>query len=254
MPSPFPGMDPFLERQSRWKQFHASLVTDLHRQLVPKVPDGYYADAEVDLFIHEPPAEDRRFFARADDDIVITDAPGGAAVAERPATAKPAYRLARPDVLPEERHRYIEVRTIDGNRLVTAIEVLSPTNKTKERDRFIAKREDLTRAGVHFLQIDLLLGGRHLLTQDVPPHDYNAMLLRDGDPKADVWTWSLRDPLPALPVPLADDADVTLDLRAALDATYDANRYERFIYNNITPADLDPPLDDATAAWAAHLR
>ena len=78
------------------------------------------------------------------------------------------------------------------------------------------------------------------------------MLLRGGDTAADVWMWTLRDPLPVLPVPLAgDDADVTLDLRAALDATYDANQYDRFIYNDVTPADLDPPLDAAAAAWAA---
>ena len=256
MPSPFPGMDPFLERSAEWSEFHTDYVVALKRQLVGALPGGYRARAETDLYIHEPTAEERRMVARADDAVVLAphgrrDATGGAAVAS---AVEPATRLDWPEMLPEELHRYIEVRTKDDRQVVTVIELLSPTNKADGLTQFQAKRHGLHAAGVHFLQIDLLRGGGpRLLPEAVPPHDYNAMLLRGGDTAADVWMWTLRDPLPVLPVPLAgDDADVTLDLRAALDATYDANQYERFIYNNVTPADLDPPLAGGDAAWAGE--
>ena len=252
MPSPFPGMDPFLERSAEWSEFHNQYVQDLQRQLVRTLPGGYRARTETDLYIHEPTAEERRMVARADASVVVgPDRPaGGVAVAS---AVEPATRLDWPEMLPEELHRYIEVRTKDDRQVVTVIELLSPTNKADGLTQFQAKRHGLHAAGVHFLQIDLLRGGGpRLLPEAVPPHDYNAMLLRGGDTAADVWMWTLRDPLPVLPVPLAgDDADVTLDLRAALDATYDANQYDRFIYNGVTPTDLDPPLDAAAAAWAA---
>ena len=176
---------------------------------------------------------------------------GGVAVAS---AVEPATRLEWPTMLPEELHRFIEVRTKNGREVVTVIELLSPTNKADGLTQFQAKRHGLHAAGVHFLQIDLLRGGGpRLLPQAVPPHDYNAMLLRGGDTAADVWMWTLRDPLPVLPVPLAgDDPDVTLDLRAALDVTYEANEYARFIYNEATPADLDPPLIGDDLVWATQ--
>ena len=260
MTSPFPGMDPYLEHPNEWPSFHNQLLTDIQRQIVGKLPLPYRAKTEVDLYIHEPSADERRRFARADVAISSNgrgDGDGGVAVA---VAAEPATRMTLDEPLPEEEHRYIEIRDRDGGRVVTVIELLSPTNKTRGagRDQYLAKRQTLRADGVNILEIDLLRGGgERLLPKPAPPHDYCAMLLRRdapldrGYPVADVWLWTLRDPLPILPIPLAgDDADLTLDLRAAFDQTYAANAYERFIYAR----DAEPPLAVTEAAWAAKVR
>jgi hypothetical protein len=253
MPSPFPGMDPYLEHPAVWPDVHASLIQDIRRQLVPNLGESYYARTEVELFIREPSADQRTRFARADDAILIgRDAPsaasGDTAVAERPTT-----RMQLVDTLLPEKLRTIEIRTSQDDRVVTVIELLSPTNKGDGRQKFVEKRARLHQAGVHFLQIDLLRAGHDLLPQEPPPGTYNALLLRVGEDVADVWMWTLRDTLPILPVPLAnDDADITLDLRAALDITYDASRYSPRIYRG-GPDTIDPPLEGDLAAWARNL-
>ena len=91
MPSPFPGMDPFLE--SRWSNFHTMFAAMAAASLNPRLPPGLVARVETDLYIHEPSAEERglpgrRRFAAADRSLNLTGAPsaagGAAAVAGAP--------------------------------------------------------------------------------------------------------------------------------------------------------------------------
>ncbi len=244
MPSPFPGMDPYLERPGLWPGVHASLIQDIKRQLVISLPRGYFANTDVDLHIFEPPAEERRVLARADDAVMLTSngsagrpsrkGDGGAAIAE------PAERLAWPAFLHEERQNFVEVRDRENREVVTVIELVSPTNKAGGRLAFVQKRQTLHEAGTHFLQIDLLRAGRPLLPDgaEPPAHDYSALLLRAGDDAADFWHWTVREALPVLPVPLK-----------ALDVTYDASRYGEQIYG----VEIEPPLPGAMGEWAAGL-
>lgn len=45
---------------------------------------------------------------------------------------------------------------------------------------------------------------------------------KEGLPQVEVYAWTLRRPLPAIPIPLADgDPDVPLDLQAAFTTAYD---------------------------------
>ena len=258
MPSPFLGMDPYLEGAARWYGFHGQYVIELAREVAAHLPPGYYADNEVLLFIHEPSAR-RRQLGRADDAVMIGGGggypqPQGANDPSTAATAdRPSARVSMGEPVITEKHRYVQVRTIESDRVVTAIELLSPTNKERSADRevYLNKRAELLRDGVNVVQIDLIRGGPRLLPFDSPPHDYNAMVVRASEAsEADVWYWSLRDPLKTLPIPLSDgDADVPLNLRAAMDRVYDAMRYELLIYRHA----LVPPLAGDNAAWAAGI-
>ncbi|MEM1010884.1 MAG: DUF4058 family protein [Planctomycetota bacterium] len=251
MPSPFPGMDPYLENPRIWREVHHLLIGNIKIQLLPSLPDPYYAVLEEDLYIHEPPAEDR-LFARADDAIILTDEPGGRSVETTAVSSKASLTMRIPVIDPElpERLQNIEIRTASNDRVITVIELVSRTNKLGGRRQFIEKRLNLLSAGVNLLQIDLLRVGETLLPQESPPHDYSAMLTRGYEPTADVWMWTLRDKLPILPVPLAnDDPDIVLDLRAALDITYDASRYSPRIYRHAP----DPPLAEDLVDWADAL-
>ena len=251
MASPFPGMDPYLERPGEWAQFHKALIYAAAAQLTARLPRHYRASFEEDLYLHEPSADERRRFAVADDAVVLEATPGDAGRVTMTAAAVPTTRM-RFDPPVEVSHRFLEVRTADGKRVVSVVELLSPTNKTSGLAKYLDKREGLRSAGVNLLQVDLLRGtGPRLLPGDTPSHDYDAMLARaDGGGEAEVWLWGLRDTIPRLPVPLAEgDADATLDLRAAADRVYDELGLARFIYARPP----EPPLTDADAAWAAGL-
>ncbi len=249
MPSPFPGMDPYLERPGRWSEFHNDLVTDIKRLLRPALPAGYEARGEVDLFVHEPPASERVLFARADDATVALEAaPKSAPRTATGATTQPALRTRVEPLAEPEQHRYIEIRTKDGRQVVTVIELLSPANKSSDRKQYLGKQKRLAQAGVHLLQIDLLRGGGpRLLPGHVPPHHYNALLNRAGEDEVDIWVWSVRDSLPTLPVPLdAGLEDVPLDLQRCVAYAYDMNGYDTSLYS-LPPA---PPLSPEDQDWA----
>ena len=43
MPSPFPGMDPYLEAPHMWEDFHARLANEVSDQLTPRLRPRYIA-------------------------------------------------------------------------------------------------------------------------------------------------------------------------------------------------------------------
>ena len=47
MPSPFPGMDPYLEHRELWPGFHADLAVEIKRRLNRNLSERYYADVEI---------------------------------------------------------------------------------------------------------------------------------------------------------------------------------------------------------------
>jgi hypothetical protein len=148
----------------------------------------------------------------------------------------------------------VRVIEVEGRRLVTSIEIMSPANKRGEgREQFARKWRRLRAAGVHLIDIDLLRRGSHPIP--VPAFDGAAYLVtvtRGGESSAGGWPIGLRDQLPVVPVPLiAPDADVPLDLQTAFEHVYRVGRYHLSIdYAAEPPA---PPLSAEDAAWARAL-
>ena len=250
MPSPFPGMDPFLEGQV-WEEFHQLLIGQVHGLLVPQVRPGYVVRVEQRIYLEHPSEETRQIIP----DVSLTRQPpsgfgSGAAVVD-------AAPFSIPLSMPEERREsFLEIRIRESGELVTVIELLSPSNKRPGSEgarEYLAKRELLLRSGVHLVELDLLRGGRRMPTaRPLPPGDYYAVVSRvERRPMADVWPFTLRDPLPALPVPLAvGDGDARLDLAAAFKAVYDRAGYD---YSLDCTRGATPPLSSADAAWAEGL-
>jgi hypothetical protein len=155
---------------------------------------------------------------------------------------------------------YIEVIDVrSGYRVITSIEVISPGNKRPGdgRELYLQKRQDMLRAGVNTVEIDLLRGGHSLLpiSPDRLPSAhrtrYMAWIWRAADPRRlAVYRMPLREPLPVIPVPLGpEDADATINLQALLDQCYRNGGYDDIDYG-VPPS---PPLDDDDAAWAGTL-
>jgi hypothetical protein len=147
----------------------------------------------------------------------------------------------------------VTVRTVSDNRLVTSIEILSPSNKRAGSHAYRVyhrKRERLLRSPAHVLEMDLLRAGeRPPLAQALPEAPYFVVLSRaQRRPTAEVWPIQLADPLPVLPVPLLPpDPDVPLNLGAAIATVYERGAYDRRLdYHRPPPA---PPLLPSETAW-----
>ncbi len=257
MPSPFPGMDPFIESQGYWEDFHSALLGDCRRALTAVLPRNYGAFIEqrislVDISA-EPPQSRRPDIAVLRGDQASKASSRGALATLEPITVPLAL-----DDLDEIRERWIEIRKLPDRSLVTVIEVLSPTNKTGfGRIEYIGKRKQWIRQPVNVVEIDLLCNGHRLpMRGALPAGDSYAFVSRaDRRPNCDVYAWSIRRQLPVIPIPLAfPDPDVLLDLQAVFALTYDGSPYGESIDYS---APLDLRMANEDRSWAeqqAHTR
>ncbi len=247
MPSPFPGMDPYIEDQGLWPDFHSKLVNYIQEAVVDRLPPGY--DARIDQRIRLVEADDGGYRDVLPDVAVLRDddAPAGRGRGDGGVATLEPVAVALPVALVEEREAWIEIRTRPDRALVTVIEVLSPSNK---RGNYTSKRQDLIRQDVNLVELDLLIGGDRLpVVGRLPAGDYYALVSRaDRRPACDAYAWSVRRPLPTIPIPLRPpDPDVPLDLAAVARTAYDRGRYERALRYG---RPLQLPLADADRKWA----
>lgn len=85
--------------------------------------------------------------------------------------------LVKIEVLPamdSESESWLEIRDRRDRRLVTVIEVLSPSNKTPgaDRDAYFGKRRQTLASMAHFVEIDLRRGGERPHLPQLPSCDY----------------------------------------------------------------------------------
>ena len=256
MKSPFPGMDPYLE--TRWGDVHSSLCVEIRSALQPLLPKGLRARAQEGVLVDTSDDSTNVRF-EPDVSIVKTSRPTGVvAVADLVSSKQPL--LVTP-VVSVRRDRWVEIiDTSAGNRVVTAIEVLSPSNKSRGRDNdaYRRKLDRYTEAGVNIVEIDLLRSSRqHLLIRsDLLPVDsrgpYFICVHRASreDGAWEVYSVSLREALPVVAVPCrASDRDVPLALQPLIEATYVDGAHDDIDYS-VPP---DPPFDPEDALWVAPL-
>jgi hypothetical protein len=250
MPSPFPGMNPYLEQERVWHDFHERFCPRVAEVLTAQVRPRYVVKIDEHDYVHELPEGPRQFLGRADVGITnpaaAAGAPRGTAILEAPAQV----RLPALDV---ERLSFLEIRDRDSWRLVTVIELLSPANKKPgpDREQYLAKRAQLLASPVHFVELDLLRGGPRLPLEDLPTCAYYVLVSRFAErPRAGVWPLGLRDRLPPVPISLSEPhADARLDLQDIVNHIYDAAGYEDYLYQH----EPQPRLGPEDAAWAAQL-
>ena len=253
MPSPFPGMDPYLESEL-WTSFHSSLATAIAVQLAPQLEPRYFA-LPVERFIFDVPDD----VAIETSDIypdVGTVAASNSTSDARTATVALVDPPLRLDTIMSSAvpHANVEVRDVRNRRLITAIEILSPTNKRgKGRRQYLSKRQNILSSSVHLMEIDLVrVGSRVPMQQPLPSTPYFVLLSRKQTrPTMDVWPIGFQQALPTIPVPLRrGDADVFLDLQMAVTQVYEQHRFNLAI-DYSKPPDVRLPPDVET--WADQL-
>jgi hypothetical protein len=252
MPSPFPGMNPYLEHRAVWKDFHDSYVPALRDALQPLVvPAGFFVRIDEAVTVRDAWREDEEPVGRADLAVPQTGRhPGKPAKAAAVSASVVAELPRRTDT---ERLPYLEVLDRQRDQVVTVVELLSPSNKEPGADRevYLAKRRRLLAADVNYVEIDLLRVGRPMPLRRCPASEYRVMVSRAADrPRVEAWPVRLRDRLPVVPVPLRPGVpEPAVDLQAVLDRVYDAAMYAAEVYRR----PIDPPLAPADAEWARSL-
>jgi len=255
MPSPFPGMDPYLEDPAIWEEFHHVFLTECMYQLSDRLPRGYIA--KIDERVQLVSADDDAARQYVPDITVAGPRTRGGSAPAAGGTA--TLTTLEPVTIPfvesiEVREAYIEIVRLPDHDLVTSIELLSPWNKFGEGiGEYRSKRRNLVRNGVHVVEIDLLTRGRRTqLSRPLPSGDYFVCVFRgDRRPNVDVYAWGVRQPLPPVPVPLrTPDPDVAMDLALVVTTVYDRGRYERKLRYGM-PLTASLPAGDLS--WAADI-
>jgi Protein of unknown function (DUF4058) len=166
-------------------------------------------------------------------------------------TAERSYVRALVDT--EYRETFLEIRELNPqHRLVTAIEVLSPSNKRENSPgwmQYLRKRQALLAGHANLVEIDLLRGGRRMpMVDEWPESPYYLLVARRKEaPQCQVWPAHFQHPLPEIPIPLAPpDGDVLLAMQPLIDAVYARSRYDQDIdYRQC----LRPAPSAGEAAW-----
>jgi hypothetical protein len=258
MPSPFPGMDPYLEDSNIWPGFHHLLADEFVTQLNPMVGPKYYADVEVRTVVEEVSIAAARTIypdAAVLEQTSFESRPqAGSAIAAVAIPEAPVQRVVQ--VTGQTKLRTVQLYTTETNQLVTSIEILSPFNKRPGEgiEDYRRKRTLILRSPVHLVESDLLRGGERPGREvNEPPLEAEYILLVNrggtGDHRlSEIWPVALDESLPLLPIPLLPpDPDVPLDLAAALKAIYARAGYDwRLDYHRPVPP---PELRPEMTAW-----
>ena len=134
------------------------------------------------------------------------------------------------------------------------VEFLSPEHKvglgfinTKaRRDLLFSPRQ------LNLVEIDLLVSGRCGILGTERPLGHSSVIVARADQRGfPVYPWSIRAPLPIIPLPLRKpDADIPLDLAAIYAEAYKRSRYAKSIDRK---APLNLPLAAEDIAWAEKI-
>ncbi|MBM4071930.1 MAG: DUF4058 family protein [Planctomycetes bacterium] len=258
MKSPFPGMDPFIEGCGLWGDFHALLITKIHDSLAETAPERYVVrtgERSYLVLIESTELKHHGFLPdvgiKASKGRRKKSGNGGVLVAEPNQTIEPVTMC--PFIQEEHKEAFVEIYEAEGEqRLVTSIEVLSPSNKRPNSPGwklYQRKRQSLLTGDVSLIEIDLLRGGQRMPMLDPWPEFLYTLLVARAETFRSCKVWpahSLR-PLPLIPVPLLKpDPDLSLDLQPMIATIYQRSRYARSIDYSRT---LDPPLKKDEIAW-----
>ena len=251
MPSPFPGMDPYLEGYL-WPDVHQALASKIRQLLTPLVRPRY--TVRLGVYVVEDRSPESEIGIMYPDIEVLTRVHESSVPPASPADSPKRAQMPTPATLTlpvmasvEVQIVRVEIRDTADNRLVTCVEILSPVNKREPGlTRYRHKRQRLYEAGIHVLELDLLRrGARPIVHPRLPSTSYLIALTRAQVGTTALWPLSIRDTLPLVPVPLQPPGeDVVLDLPEALSAIYDEAAYDLSIAYQQPPPPPDFSADD----------
>jgi hypothetical protein len=249
--NPFPGMNPWL--QNHWSDVHFMLVSYLRDAVSPELPPDLNARVEERIALETTDSDET--VSRADVAIVESWRSGFPPLWQ-PEDDQLSIAVAEPLLVEPETttERWIEIRNLTG-KVITVIEVLSPTNKKSDGWLdYQRKMRDCLDAGVNLVEIDLLRGGRHAVQVpkvrlEAVEGTHGIICVTRAAPRRrhEVYRWPLRERIPAFRIPLrTTDSDIPLDLQPLVNRCHKMGRY----WQSTGREELRPPLPKGDAAWA----
>ena len=243
MPSPFPGMDPWLEDGEHFPDLHDSLLSLLREAINAGLPSGYRARLKNRIWVDDE--------TRREPDVSVLGPKEFPLSSNGGVQIYSGLKLIAITLDDPHEENYLEIISDQGRRLVTAIEILSPSNKTAGgggKTSYLNRQEELFKGGVNSVEIDLLIAGRHVtnanrsaLKKQFGHYDYH-ICVQIPQPRlrqyaAGLW---LDQPLPTIGIPLDDQVPaVDIALQPLLDRAYETGRYAEAIqYAEPCPASL----------------
>lgn len=257
MKSPFPGMDPWLEGEATFPNFYERFGIFLQDALNEVLPEDYVAITKDRIWVDESRQREPDGSIYGPNSVLPRDEAAGLALMTLSRTGLLAAPVPTSD---PHTQSYIEIRTNHGKRLVTAIEILSPSNKRSGDGRaaYLLKHLEYRAASLNVVEIDLLRAGTHTTSfpeNRLPPRDsfdYHVCIYIPAEvPQSFFAPIRLREPLPRVIVPLDFDVEpIMVDLQAIFDRCYPGGRYQNLVRYDEPP---DPPLSAEQAKWAAEI-
>lgn len=255
MPSPFPGMNPYLEDSAYWSSVHHWLITEIARVLNQKLAPKYVVAVEVR--IDETSGEKSTLIGVPDKIIPKSSAASIKSSDSKVAVAVPSNRPLTIELSLTKtiKQGYLEVRRVATGEVITTIEILSPINKNvgESRIKYQKKRQHILSSNTNFVEIDLLRQGNSMisLNQNIE-RDYRILVSpSEQRPQAYLYAFNLQDLIPVFTVPLRpEDPEIILDLQSILHQIYDQGRYDLMIdYKQ----EIIPALSNTDAIWAENI-
>jgi hypothetical protein len=261
VPTPFPGMDPYLEHPVFWPDVHNSLIAEIRNDLAPKLLPRYYVALEERVYLAE--RQELTFISRPD--VTVLGPPSSiplqanaiAPSANGLATVEPV--LVEVPFLEETRETFLEVREAKSHVVVTVLELLSPVNKRPGlgRNQYEEKRLQVLSSRTHLVEIDLLRMGPAMpivhAEQEIHSH-YQILISRwQQRPQAVLLPFTVRQAIPSFYLPLQPaDEEPVVDLSALLHALIERVGYRLRVDYAVEPV---PPFQGDDARWVdAQLR
>lgn len=259
MPSPFPGMDPYLENSWHFPGFHHGMISEIKAYLNRRLRPKYVACVEERVYISDDDDPGRRHIIP---DVEIRHVGGDASLRQSPIDESAGgVEVAEPiiavSLIDNEIHdAYLSVVDVATKKVITVIEVLSPTNKCRGatgRTLYLKKRHELLSSETHLVEIDLLREGASTFDRNQLPHHHYAVHVSKAEMRPDglFWPILLRQRLPVIDIPLKpSDPDASLDLQAVFNESYDRGSFDLLVDYRKPPS---PPLPEDIRNWAAAL-
>jgi hypothetical protein len=262
MPSPFPGMDPWLEAPGVFPDFRNSFIGYLREALNAVLPPPFFTAIATRVYMEESERQvepDVDVLRPVDFDRLAPRGSGQATIAVRDLLEVPKSPLPDEEIT----ESYLEVRTSgEREQLITSIELLSISNKIRGkagRGLYLAKQLEMTSSGVNLVEIDFLRRGAHATTVSLAElrrragrFDYHVCITTtESETGSFVAPILLAQPLPVVPIPLTEETPpIPANLQAILNRTYDAALYTRRVRYT---QPCDPPLTPEQQAWAESI-
>lgn len=244
-------MNPYLENPDLWSEVHHRLISAIASSIFPHLPPTYRVAIEKRVYTQVP--EDSILVGIPDVSVLSqrpTSMPTAAPTLTLPQTTEQSLTVTLP--IPEEiREGYLEIRDMATGAVITAIEVLSPTNKRagKGRNAYLSKRETILGSTTHLVEIDLLRESTPMpIIENLPRSHYRILIsCSEQRPKGSLFSFNLPQSIPVIKIPLRPaDIPPELNLQTLLEDLYEEARYDLAIDYNIDPI---PALSESDRAW-----